>query len=147
MFLKLGGFDAHYFAYHDETDLCMRAFLDGWKCVYSPESIVYHKEGASFKKKGNLSHYYYQRNRMWFIYKYFPVSFIARRWSVLVIEEIRAFVLHFFMGHGLVLYLKARVRGCAGVFRYSKVRKLNTKTFVRYRSLYIEFEKRKIIPL
>jgi GT2 family glycosyltransferase len=147
MFLKLGGFDEHYFAYHDETDLCMRAFLNGWKCVYVPQSIVYHKEGASFKKKGNLSHYYYQRNRMWFIFKYFPVSFIARRWSVLVTEEIRAFILHFFMGHGPFIYLKARAHGFAGIFRYLRVRKLYTKKFMQNRSHYIDFERQKIVPL
>jgi GT2 family glycosyltransferase len=44
----IGLFDERLFAYCEETDLCMRALLHGWQTVYLPQSVVYHKGGASF---------------------------------------------------------------------------------------------------
>lgn len=47
---KTGLFDKDYFAYFEETDLCMRIWLAGYKVVYTPETVVYHKGGASAER-------------------------------------------------------------------------------------------------
>jgi GT2 family glycosyltransferase len=47
IFLELGGFDDRYYAYNEETDLCWRAWLAGYKVIYAPKAIVYHKLGAT----------------------------------------------------------------------------------------------------
>lgn len=47
---KTGFFDKDYFAYFEETDLCMRIWLAGYRVVYTPETVVYHKGGASAKR-------------------------------------------------------------------------------------------------
>jgi len=51
-FLELGGFDPDYFAYNDDVDLCWRAWLKGYRVVYVPTSIIYHKCGGSWDRKG-----------------------------------------------------------------------------------------------
>jgi hypothetical protein len=47
-FLRLGGFDDDFFAYFEDTDFCWRAWLHGYKVIYVPTSVVYHKFGGSW---------------------------------------------------------------------------------------------------
>jgi GT2 family glycosyltransferase len=48
---EVGIFDPDYFLYYEETDLCWRIWLKGYKVVYIPNSIIYHKGGATVGKK------------------------------------------------------------------------------------------------
>jgi len=49
-FLALGGFDPLFFpAYGEDYDLSLRGWERGWQSLHVPGSIVYHKEGASWK--------------------------------------------------------------------------------------------------
>jgi len=52
-FKKIGGFDNDYFIYMEETDLCWRSWLLGYKTIYLPSSIVYHGFSGSFKILNN----------------------------------------------------------------------------------------------
>lgn len=47
---KTGLFDKEYFAYFEETDLCHRIWLAGYRILYTPSSTVYHKGGGSSKQ-------------------------------------------------------------------------------------------------
>lgn len=47
---KTGLFDKDYFAYFEETDLCHRIWLAGYRILYAPSAIVYHKGGGSSKQ-------------------------------------------------------------------------------------------------
>lgn len=49
----IGLFDEDFFAYFEETDLCWRAWLRGWRVYFAPVSDVYHKIGGSTKKIGS----------------------------------------------------------------------------------------------
>jgi len=46
-FLKLGGFDADFFAYFEDADFCWRAWLSGYQVLFMPSSRVYHKLSAT----------------------------------------------------------------------------------------------------
>lgn len=46
-FTKAGGFDSDYFIYMEETDLCWRIWLAGYKIVFSPYSVIKHKFGTT----------------------------------------------------------------------------------------------------
>ena len=50
---EVGVLDPDYFIYYEETDLCWRIWLRGYKVVYIPTSVVYHKGGATMGKKRN----------------------------------------------------------------------------------------------
>ncbi len=51
VFLQLGGFDRLYYpGYCEDTDLSARAHKAGWKILYEPQAIIYHKANASFQK-------------------------------------------------------------------------------------------------
>ena len=44
MFVELGGFDPLFRpAYCEDTDLSYRAWKRGWKVIYEPRSVIYHK--------------------------------------------------------------------------------------------------------
>ena len=73
---EIGGFDERFFAYSEDADLSMRAFLSGWKCLYVPEAVAYHRGSASFGRVPEKVTFYGQRNRYLLMYKYFPVSLI-----------------------------------------------------------------------
>ncbi|MDP2947696.1 MAG: glycosyltransferase family 2 protein [Nanoarchaeota archaeon] len=47
---KVGLFDKDFFAYFEETDLCHRLWLAGYKIKYIPQSVVYHKMGGTSLK-------------------------------------------------------------------------------------------------
>ncbi len=50
-FLKLGGFDQDYEVYWEDLDLCYRAWRRGWRTVYEPKAVVYHKfHGTNLSK-------------------------------------------------------------------------------------------------
>jgi GT2 family glycosyltransferase len=49
-FLKLGGFDELYLpGRYEDVDFCFRGWKTGFKGVYEPASVIYHKGYASFK--------------------------------------------------------------------------------------------------
>lgn len=49
-FLALGGFDDLYLpGILEDLDLCYRAWKQGWKGYFVPESVIYHKGQASFQ--------------------------------------------------------------------------------------------------
>lgn len=44
---RIGGFDNDYFIYMEESDLCWRIWLQGYKIILISTSVVYHKFGTS----------------------------------------------------------------------------------------------------
>jgi GT2 family glycosyltransferase len=147
MFKELGGFDREYRFYGEEADLCMRAFLRGWQCLFVPQSVVYHKEGESFKKSKGKNLYYHERNRMWFLFKFFPCTFLARNIVPLALEEMRTIKRDVFRERATLRYVKARVLGFAGIFKYIHERGKNVRMFRGREKEFVEFQKKKILPL
>ncbi len=60
LFAELGGFDADFFMYFEDTDLSLRTRLAGYECLYVPRSVVYHDYQLRF---GPRKIYYEERNR------------------------------------------------------------------------------------
>ena len=147
MFMELGGFDGNFFAYHDEADLSMRVFLFGWKCLYVPDSVVYHKEGISFKKTKGKATYYHERNRMWFIFKFFPCIFILKNFYPIFYDELRNIKNYVLLGNAPLWYFKARIHGFLGMVKYFKVRNLFVKKFLIHQNEFLLLKKQKIIKL
>ncbi|MDF2564626.1 MAG: hypothetical protein K0Q53_1021 [Massilibacillus sp.] len=65
---KIGYINENYFLYYEETDFNIRAHKHGWKILYVPKSVVYHKVSMASGGENNISpktEYYYTRNRYW----------------------------------------------------------------------------------
>ncbi|PIP12419.1 MAG: glycosyl transferase, partial [bacterium (Candidatus Stahlbacteria) CG23_combo_of_CG06-09_8_20_14_all_40_9] len=73
MLEEIGLFDEDYFLYEEELDLCWRAKLSGWKCIFVPGAIVYHIKSSSVMNSPYRYGYYTQRNRLFNIVKNFSL--------------------------------------------------------------------------
>ena len=63
---KVGMFDPIYFAYWEETDLCMRIKNAGFKLLYVPKAKIWHKVGGT---KNSIHTYFFTRNMFIFMKK------------------------------------------------------------------------------
>lgn len=61
---KIGLFDPKYFAYWEETDLCMRAKKNGYQIICVPSAIIWHKIEPN--KDNPIKTYYLTRNMFLF---------------------------------------------------------------------------------
>lgn len=78
MFGDIGLFDEDFFLLYEDVDLSFRAQLHGYKCIYVPEAIVYHKVGSSIGHDSSLSIYYTHRNMVWTYIKCMPLDLIYK---------------------------------------------------------------------
>lgn len=73
VFEKVGLLDDKYFLYYEDSDLNMRAKKAGFKTMYVPGAIVWHKNAGSVGGAGSkLQDYYITRNRLLFGIRYAP---------------------------------------------------------------------------
>ncbi|MBT8228189.1 MAG: glycosyltransferase family 2 protein [Dactylosporangium sp.] len=61
---RMGGFDAEYFAYHEDTELSIRAGRMGLRVVYVPDAVAVHRYEFS---RNQLKYYLIERNRLMFL--------------------------------------------------------------------------------
>lgn len=73
IFDEIGLFDEDFFAYADDAEVGIRARLAGWKCLYVPRAIIYHKNSGTGGQHSPFKAYYVERNRFWITLKYFPL--------------------------------------------------------------------------
>lgn len=67
---EIGLFDADFGSYCEDVDLSWRAQLAGYRCVYAPSAVLYHKVSAT--GKGVLRSYRVARNTLWTLAKDLP---------------------------------------------------------------------------
>jgi len=76
---SIGGFDKKFFAYFEETDLCIRTLLAGYEIWYEPKAVIYHKGGGTsqnIQPSFILMHAY--KNRLYAYLKNFELSTLFR---------------------------------------------------------------------
>ena len=119
LFKSLGGFDETFFAYYEDSDLCMRINNSGHRCLYVPLALVFHMDRGSFKKRPNDSFYYSERNKFYFIRKNYPPSFIAANMIRILAEELWFLITCFRGKHHLASFLKARIDSLQALGKYA----------------------------
>ncbi|MHC5795248.1 glycosyltransferase [Lacisediminihabitans sp. FW035] len=66
----LEGFDERFFMFFEDVDLGWRLNLQGWRFVYEPASLAYHKHHASMEGFGSYKEtYLLERNALFTLYK------------------------------------------------------------------------------
>ncbi len=86
LFEKLGGFDARLPLGYEDVEICWRAWTRGWKTLYVPHAICWHRvgsstrsrEGARFNFRGVLT------GRLLLATKLLPARYVFRVWLVSV---------------------------------------------------------------
>jgi hypothetical protein len=71
---EIGLLDAKTFLYYEDLDWSVRTRRAGYKVMFNPESVIWHKNAGSTKGSGSDLHVYYQtRNRFHYGLKYAPI--------------------------------------------------------------------------
>ncbi len=82
VFNQVGGFDADYFIYDDDTDLSLRARLLGYRILFVPSASVIHRGGV-LRGVSGMSLYHSSKNRMRTVLKNYELRNVWWRFSVL----------------------------------------------------------------
>lgn len=105
---EVGFFDEDFFLIHEDTDLNLRAQLAGWKVLYVPEAVVYHKVRSSIGHMSDAAVYYTIRNRDLLRIKDVPAGVFLRCLPEFVIGIIAEFVYFVLKYRKLRLYMRAK---------------------------------------
>ncbi|MDA0207274.1 MAG: glycosyltransferase family 2 protein [Acidobacteria bacterium] len=73
MLRQIGGFDEDFFAYADDAELGLRGRIAGWRALYAPKAVVYHRGGSTLGRYSPRRLFLIERNRIWLVAKLFPL--------------------------------------------------------------------------
>ena len=83
----IGQFDEDLFMYCEDVDLNWRALLAGYRCVFAPRAVVYHRLSAT--GGGVIASYYTGRNLLWVLAKDYPAELWRRHWRAVITAQLR----------------------------------------------------------
>lgn len=72
LFLEVGGFDEHYFCYHEDVDLGFRLRMRGERCQFAPGAVVRHAGSGVSGRTSRFSVFHGVRNGVWTYIKNMP---------------------------------------------------------------------------
>ena len=92
LFREIGYFDEIFFAYYEDIDISFRAQLAGYKCIYQPEAVCYHKRGgtASAGATGFQTEMC-ERNLVLMRFKNYPLSIYVLYQPLFLIARIKRY--------------------------------------------------------
>lgn len=152
VFSTVGGFDEAFETYLEDVDLSLRACLAGFVCLYCPQAVVYHMEGASDpdaghqRAQGASSLVFYSDSRVFWITR--------NRWRLMVIYQpwrnapwlfygwARSFMFHLLKAGHLRAFLRGMLSGLRATGYCLKKRKSLFERFNdRREELWRQFRK------
>ncbi len=93
MIREIGFFDEYFTTGYEDAEFGLRAFVSGFKCIYAPRAIAYHKGGQSINKIFDVSYARMIQGKIWYTYfKLMPwpailvgLPFILQKFLVLLL--------------------------------------------------------------
>ena len=87
---EAGGFDERYFMFFEDVDLGWRLNLLGWRFVYEPKSLAFHKHHASMTSFGSFKEtYLLERNALYTLYKNADEALLAEALPAAIALSVR----------------------------------------------------------
>ena len=127
MLEEIGFLDEDFFLIQEDTDLNLRAQLHGWKVMYVPTALVYHKVRSSIGKMSPKAVYYTLRNSEFVKAKNIPLSLFLSCLTMFILGMVSEF-LYFAMKHKHpILYFKAKADALRMLPVMLKKRRINLK--------------------
>lgn len=146
MFKDVGCFDEDFFLIYEDVDLNFRAQLKGYRCIYVPDAIVYHKSSASIGHDSPVSVYFSQRNLEWAYIKNMPATLFAITIVPHFLYTLGSAFFFGLTGHGIT-FLRAKMDAFRGLKKMLQKRleiQKHRKTSTIY--LFKLFEKELFFP-
>lgn len=84
MFFELGGFDERLPAGYEDLELCWRAWLRGWRTVFVPSAVCWHRVGGSSRSAegARVRTYGMLAGRLLFATKLLPLKYAILTWAI-----------------------------------------------------------------
>ena len=86
MLEEVGLLDEAFFYSCEDVDLAWRAQLAGWRCMYAPRAVVYHKLSAT--GGGPTASFYDGRNTIYVLIKDYPADLWQRHWRKVLCRQL-----------------------------------------------------------
>ncbi|MGD9028919.1 MAG: glycosyltransferase family 2 protein [Anaerolineae bacterium] len=87
MLEQVGMLDEDFFYSCEDVDLAWRAQLTGWRCIYVPSAVVYHKLSAT--GGGTTASFYDGRNAVYLLIKDYPGDLWRLHWRAILLRQLR----------------------------------------------------------
>jgi GT2 family glycosyltransferase len=84
---QVGLLDEDFFFSCEDVDLAWRAQLTGWRCIYTPRAVVYHKLSAT--GGGATASFYGGRNTIYLLIKDYPGDLWQLHWRAILRTQLR----------------------------------------------------------
>ena len=120
---ELGFLDDDFFFSCEDVDMGWRANLAGWKVLYVPTAVLYHKLKAT---GGSVTGSYYDgRNFLYLIWKDYPTSLLRQNWRIILKSQlsITRDALRAWRGEAARARLRGQLAGLVGIFKMWPKRK------------------------
>ncbi|MBI4541227.1 MAG: glycosyltransferase family 2 protein [Gemmatimonadetes bacterium] len=72
MLATLGLFDERFESYLEDVDLGVRAQLRGYRCLYVPDAVIFHRGSATARRMPERKFYLLLRNSLFLFFQYMP---------------------------------------------------------------------------
>ncbi|MEW6407243.1 MAG: glycosyltransferase family 2 protein [Patescibacteria group bacterium] len=116
--------DNDLFAYYEDIDLAWRAQYLGWKCIYEPTAVVYHKHSRSLGEDSPLKAYLRVRNHILVLFKNLPVLLFIKYFIIIMIVQLHKYIV---FRRNLYMVLKSQIDAIKKLSYFYKKRKLILK--------------------
>lgn len=119
---QVGVLDEAFFFSCEDVDLAWRAQLAGWRCVYAPQAVVYHKLSAT--GGGVTASFYDGRNFIYLLVKDYPGDMWRIHWRDILRAQLRitAEAARAWRGAAARARLRGQVAGLLGIPRMLRKR-------------------------
>lgn len=113
---EVGFLDDDFYFSCEDVDLGWRLNLAGWRVVYAPTAVIYHKLKAS---SSPISSYYDSRNRLYLIWKNYPSTLLQRHWRKIIRRQwqIAKEAAAAWRGEAARATLRGQLAGAFGIFK------------------------------
>jgi hypothetical protein len=108
MIREIGFLDEDFFLIHEDADLNFRAQLSGWKVMYVPSAIVYHKVRSSIGHMSDTAVYYTLRNSEFVRIKNIPCGVFLRCLPAFALGMVTEFIFFAIKHRKFRIYCRAK---------------------------------------
>jgi GT2 family glycosyltransferase len=120
---QVGLLDEDFFYSCEDVDLAWRAQLAGWRCIYAPAAVVYHKLSAT--GGGTTASFHDGRNAIYILAKDYPADLWRHHWRAILKAQLRIAwqALRSWRGAAARARLRGQLAGLWGVPRMLRKRR------------------------
>ncbi len=120
---EIGLLDDDFFFSCEDVDLAWRAQLRGWRCIYTPDAVVYHHLAAT--GGGVTASFYVARNTLYVLAKDYPTPLFRKYWPLVIRAQARRAwdALRSWRGEAARATLRGLLAGLAGLPKMMRKRR------------------------